>query len=544
VDAFDAAANVSPTASFPAYYDNVPPALTVTQAPPATNSTPVDSLDISFSKAVDVTALSQGISLSLNGGPNLITSPLTITPLGNNAYEISGLSAYDTADGKYTLTINNSSVTDVAGNAGVGSTTVNFAVAVPATVVGQDIFYFDSYYDGFATTPSSADNAAIATNKTALLPGQTATFANLTSFAYGINGIIVDIANLPGTTLSAGDFNFLVGNNNDPSTWTAAPAPVSVTVLPGDGVNGSTRIELVWANGAIRNEWLQVTVAADSDTGLTSPYVFYFGNAVGYTGTVTTSADVTVSDALAVRSHESAGPVSITDPYDFNKDGSVNITDFQIVQANETAGVAGVQFISVPAQAAPIYLYAASESTVQAAVATTGAVYSAQYDGNIVAISATVTAPQAVVAAASAQATAAVLTSSPPVLVDATSTASAAADTAVLSTPAPAPAPAPAPVVTPALAPTPTQTPAGSGVMKLAAPGRFFPRMWHKTGARHLAGAAVASKRPTPPATFIPAAPPSITGDVLVGAWNALAQSPQSSLFSDIMLDSPENLLD
>ena len=59
-----------------------------------------------------------------------------------------------------------------------------------------------------------------------------------------------------------------------------------------------------------------------------------------------------------------------------------------------------------------------------------------------------------------------------------------------------------------------------------------------------MGGAAVKSKSPTPPATFIPAAPASIADDVLVGAWNALAQSPQSPLFSDIMLDSTQSVLD
>ena len=45
-----------------------------------------------------------------------------------------------------------------------------------------------------------------------------------------------------------------------------------------------SRVEIIWADGAIENEWVQVTVLADADTGLAAPDVFYFGNAIGDSG--------------------------------------------------------------------------------------------------------------------------------------------------------------------------------------------------------------------------------------------------------------------
>ena len=60
-------------------------------------------------------------------------------------------------------------------------------------------------FDGNDPAANAADDAAIATDKTALLPGQTATFANYTSYSRGINGIMVDIAGLPGN-VTANDF--------------------------------------------------------------------------------------------------------------------------------------------------------------------------------------------------------------------------------------------------------------------------------------------------------------------------------------------------
>jgi hypothetical protein len=41
---------------------------------------------------------------------------------------------------------------------------------------------------------------------------------------------------------------------------------VSVSVFAGAGVHGSDRIELIWADGAIVNQWLRVTVLATANT--------------------------------------------------------------------------------------------------------------------------------------------------------------------------------------------------------------------------------------------------------------------------------------
>src|SRR5580698_7642731 len=59
---------------------------------------------------------------------------------------------------------------------------------VEASVVDEQIFYNDSAFDGNSTAANAADDAAIATDKTPLLPGQTAGFANYTSYSRGING--------------------------------------------------------------------------------------------------------------------------------------------------------------------------------------------------------------------------------------------------------------------------------------------------------------------------------------------------------------------
>jgi hypothetical protein len=239
--------------------------------------------------------------------------------------------------------------TDSAGNTSEFSAPV---ISTGAVVVARQVFYNDSAFDGSDAAANAKDDNAIATDKQALLPGQTATFVNYTSYSRGINGIMVDVSNLPGTP-TASEFTFITGNSNDPSSWQAAPAPSAVLVRPGAGANGSARIEITWPDGAVRNTWLQVTTGADANTGLAAPDVFYFGNVVGESGNSPTDATVDGADELAARNdpHSFLNPAAITNPHDYNRDGRVDAADQLIARANATATGAAVQLISVPAAA-------------------------------------------------------------------------------------------------------------------------------------------------------------------------------------------------
>lgn len=210
-----------------------------------------------------------------------------------------------------------------------------------SAVLGRRIFYNNSLFDDPAQGKS--DDDAIAADKQPLFFGQTATFANYSSYSRGINGIMVDIDNLADpVNLSAADFQFRMGNNDYPASWSDAPLPASVSVRLGAGVNGSARVTLIWADDAIVNTWLEVTVLPTAVTGLTESDVFYFGNAIGESGDSTLNAVVDSQDEQAVLQHESgATPEAITNQYDFNRDGWVNSTDVIIVQ-NYRTDVPGV----------------------------------------------------------------------------------------------------------------------------------------------------------------------------------------------------------
>ena len=221
---------------------------------------------------------------------------------------------------------------------------VGLTTSPAPSVANEYLFYFgSSAFDNSATAPSSADQNAIATDKSALLAnGSTATFANISSYANGINGILIDFANLPtGVTFSASDFQFNVGNNNTPSSWVTAPAPTAVATWTGS--NGDTFADIVWANKAISDEWLQVTVLADANTHLTNNFTFYYGSEIGATGISTATTGngpvirVTSADVVATQNNASLlQSVPITNLYDFNRDGKVTAADIVLCQNNTT----------------------------------------------------------------------------------------------------------------------------------------------------------------------------------------------------------------
>jgi hypothetical protein len=236
---------------------------------------------------------------------------------------------------------------------GQQATGVDFANFRIATVAGRRIFYNGSAWDGNNAAAAANDDGAIAPDKQALLPGQTAGFANYTSYVRGINGVMVDIAQLPGTPTAA-DFAVRVGNDNSPTSWAAGPPPSSVTVRPGAGIGGSDRVTLIWPDGAISKTWLQVTVLATARTGLLSPDVFYFGNAIGEVGNTTVNAIVSAADEALIRLNPRSifnlAPIDFR--YDINRDKQVTSADQALSRVNQTSAFSALRLIAPPANAA------------------------------------------------------------------------------------------------------------------------------------------------------------------------------------------------
>jgi hypothetical protein len=342
--------------------DTVAPTADVVDVTPDPRAGPVDSVTIQFSERV--TGFDRAdLRLTRDGGPvNLLTAAQTLVSADGQGYVLGNLAAVTALPGVYTLTLlaAGSGIIDAAGNALAANAADSWTVSPPpppATVVARHVFYHGSAFArGVATTGTTGDpdDAAIATDKAALLPGARATFANYTSYPAGINGVMVDVAGL-GAGVTGADFAVRVGNSADTLTWVAGARPATVTVRPGAGVNGSDRLTLVWPDGAVRRQWMQLTVLATAATRLALPDVFYFGNLPGETGDDPAAAEVDAADVVLTREAIGGGPAGVTSRFDFDRNGRVDARDMAVVRG--AVGGGPLQLIgpvALPgAQAAP-----------------------------------------------------------------------------------------------------------------------------------------------------------------------------------------------
>ena len=322
-------------------FDAAGPVADLLDVVPDPRFAPVDSVSIIFNEPV--TGLTRAhLRLTRDGGANLLTPAQTLTSEDGITWTLANLAGITASAGAYAVTLDPSAgpIADYAGHALTAGASDTWQRAGGPLVMGRHVFYNNSAADrraaaaGAGAGAGAGVGASIAPNKLALLPSGAAAFANVTSYARGLNGVMIDLAGLPaGFDPAAEDFVFRVGRGGDPSTWAAAPAPATSTRRNGAGTSGSDRLTLTWADGAIQNTWLQVTVLATARTGLSAPDVFYFGNLIGETGQGSTLLRVDALDVVATRARmRSTAPLSSA--YDFNRDGRIDVLDLAAVRSN------------------------------------------------------------------------------------------------------------------------------------------------------------------------------------------------------------------
>jgi VCBS repeat-containing protein len=322
VQAKDAAGSLSPVSTQTLNVNNLPPVLTRVNASLSGN---VGSTFTNTGTYADVST--DTVTLSADIG--------AIVNNGNGTWSWSYTPAAAVSNQVVTIT-----GTDEDG----GSSSVTFtftAASAVSTIVTRGLKYVGA-------TGSSA-STSLATDKTALLPGQSSTFANYTSYSRGLNGVVVDVDGLPsGTTDSQmlASLQFAQWDGIAVAGFVAlsGAAVPSVSILSGGGVGGSARVTISFPDNTVQNTWLRVTVLANADTGLAANDVFYFGNVIGEVnaGNTSTRYRVNAIDTSNVRNNQSPGAnsASVTNIYDFNRDGRVNALDTSIVRNNQqTAGI-------------------------------------------------------------------------------------------------------------------------------------------------------------------------------------------------------------
>jgi hypothetical protein len=200
---------------------------------PNPRNVPITSVNVTFSKAVNPAAFDyHALSLTLNGGPNLITSAVTIAPWSGNTYVINGLGSLTGGDGNYQLTVNAAAIEDAGGTLGFGtqSTAWTLVTTGPRIVALEQL----------ATNPRNIVVRSL--NVTFAQPIDPATFdyqAVTLSLNGGPNLIASDVTVTPlnATTYKIANFNWVVGL---PGTYTLTVNAAGLSDLAGNAGAGST----------------------------------------------------------------------------------------------------------------------------------------------------------------------------------------------------------------------------------------------------------------------------------------------------------------
>ncbi len=220
------------------------------------------------------------------------------------------------------------------------------------TIVDRRVFYNRSTNAVFGDGSGNPTNA-IDSTKSALRPGETASTVNYTNYSRGLNGIVVDIASPTNlSAITAASFQFATWSSFPDSTpnFVTINPTVTVSTFAGGGLNGSDRVKLEFANNAIQNAWLRVTMLADANTGLAANDVFYFGNA-RFDVTPTSpfpSQQVTINafDVNTIRARQGQNPGVISNIFDVDRNGVVNAFDTNAVRAGQ--GVSSLRSFTAP----------------------------------------------------------------------------------------------------------------------------------------------------------------------------------------------------
>jgi hypothetical protein len=105
----------------------------------------------------------------------------------------------------------------------------------------------------------------------------------------------------------------------------------------GAGVGGSDRIELVWpASVAVKNNWLEINLKANGNTGLSADDAFYFGNTIGNSGLgdPTGQAKTESTDSSQATANILPATTQVFQILDYDKNGAVDSTDVSTASAN------------------------------------------------------------------------------------------------------------------------------------------------------------------------------------------------------------------
>ncbi len=105
----------------------------ITPVSPNPRNAAVSTVDVTFSEPINTSSQSAGaLTLTDDGGANLINNGVSLTLVSGDTYAIGGLSGLTAAQGLYTLTVNAADLKDLNGNPGTGSLSTSWLMDTTA----------------------------------------------------------------------------------------------------------------------------------------------------------------------------------------------------------------------------------------------------------------------------------------------------------------------------------------------------------------------------------------------------------------------------
>ena len=102
----------------------------------ATSTTPVDSMTVTLDETADLATFThEDLVLTRDGASITLDASVTVSHISGTTYEISGLSAFTSLDGEYSLTVNALGVRNSSGLQGMGTSTEEWVKTSPPRVV-------------------------------------------------------------------------------------------------------------------------------------------------------------------------------------------------------------------------------------------------------------------------------------------------------------------------------------------------------------------------------------------------------------------------
>ncbi|MBW4549589.1 MAG: S8 family serine peptidase, partial [Aphanocapsa sp. GSE-SYN-MK-11-07L] len=200
--------------------DNAPPQVReIVDVAPNPRNSAVDSLTVVFTEPIRTNTFDpQDITLTLDGGANLITNGVTVSQIDPTTFQINNLTGITGNIGQYQLSINGTGIQDLTGNAGAGivNETWTFTGDRPgiASIVGFNATLLNAPVNSFdvifteAIVPSSFDYTDIILRR-----NNGENLVNNTVTITQIDATTFRVGNFSPFTTPEGDYQLLVTAN-------------------------------------------------------------------------------------------------------------------------------------------------------------------------------------------------------------------------------------------------------------------------------------------------------------------------------------------